>query len=378
MTVSIFSNKIGILLAVMIFGLTYGLSAPLIAIRLVNEGYSEIFVGINAAMHAVGVFIVAPFLPVLCRRFHAKTLIIFSLFISCLVLCLFPLTSFATWFVLRLMLGAMSEIMLVVTETWLNFMAEEASRARIIAAYTASLSTGFALGPLILVSVGSSGNTAFYLGAAIALLAAVVVTRSAVRPFPAGEQHQSKPVLMYLSLAPIAIAATVLNAGLESAGLNLLSVYAMNLGWDEQSATSLISVLLIGAILLQLPIGWVADKYNRQWLIVIMAGLSACGALLWPISLNYPWMAYTLLFVWGGVFVGIYTVVVTLVGERFSNGELVGVYAVLSIAWGVGALVGPMMGGVAMELNTHGLPLMAALLCGLFMLFTLKNARRGC
>ena len=74
------------------------------------------------------------------------------------------LTSFATWFVLRLMLGAMSEIMLVVTETWLNFMAEAANRARIIAAYTASLSTGFALGPLILVSVGSSGNTAFYLG----------------------------------------------------------------------------------------------------------------------------------------------------------------------------------------------------------------------
>ncbi|MFN1149917.1 MFS transporter [Serratia liquefaciens] len=378
MTVSIFSNKIGILLAVMIFGLTYGLSAPLIAIRLVNEGYSEIFVGINAAMHAIGVFIVAPFLPVLCRRFNAKSLIIFSLFISCLVLCLFPLTSFATWFVLRLMLGAMSEIMLVVTETWLNFMAEAANRARIIAAYTASLSTGFALGPLILVSVGSSGNTAFYLGAAIALLAAVVVTRSAVRPFPADEQHQSKPTLMYLSLAPIAIAATVLNAGLESAGLNLLSVYAMNLGWDEQSATSLISVLLIGAILLQLPIGWIADKYNRQWLIIIMAGLSACGALLWPISLNYPWMAYTLLFVWGGVFVGIYTVVVTVVGERLSNGELVGVYAVLSIAWGVGVLVGPMMGGVAMELNTHGLPLMAALLCGLFMLFTLKNARRGC
>ncbi|MGP3221121.1 MFS transporter, partial [Serratia bockelmannii] len=186
--------------------------------------------------------------------------------------------------------------MLVVTETWLNFMAEAANRARIMTAYTVSLSTGFALGPLILVSVGSSGNTAFYLGAAIALLAAVVVTRSAVKPFPADEQHQSKPTLVYLSLAPIAIAATVLNAGLESAGLNLLSVYAMNLGWDEKSATSLITVLLIGAILLQLPIGWIADKYNRQWLIIIMAGLSACGALLWPISLNYPWMAYTLLF----------------------------------------------------------------------------------
>ncbi|AIA46926.1 major facilitator superfamily protein [Serratia sp. FS14] len=53
-------------------------------------------------------------------------------------------------------------------------------------------------------------------------------------------------------------------------------------------------------------------------------------------------------------------------------------YTVLSIVWGTGALISPMMGKTAMELNTHGLPLMATLFCGLFMLFRLKNARWGC
>ncbi|HHB1424699.1 TPA: MFS transporter [Serratia odorifera] len=375
-TVSFLRNKIGVLLAAMIFGLTYGLSAPLIAIKLANMNYSEAFIGINAALHAVGVFIVAPLLPRLCRRYSAKALMLSALLISALVLCLFPYTPIAVWFLLRLLLGAMSEIMLVVTETWLNFMAEEAVRARVLAAYTASLSCGFALGPLILASVGSNGAIAFFIGAVIALLAASVVACSAIKPLPA-ESHQSKPAMMYLRLAPLAVAATVLNAGLESAGMNLLSVYAMNLGWNEQSATSLISVLMIGAILLQLPIGWLADRFNRQRLIVVMAALSTLGALLWPMSLNYPWLAYTLLFVWGGVFVGIYTVMITLVGERFSGGELVGIYSLLSVAWGLGALLGPTLGGVAMAFNTHGLPLMAALMCAVFTLFTLKNMRRG-
>lgn len=65
--------------------------------------------------------------------------------------------------------------------------------------------------------------------------------------------------------------------------------------------------------------------------------------------------------------------VVTHVGKHFSNGEWGGVYGVLSIVWGVGALIGLMIGRVTMELNTHSLPLMAALFCGLFMLFTKKE-----
>lgn len=63
-------------------------------------------------------------------------------------------------------------------------------------------------------------------------------------------------------------------------------------------------------------IGWLADRMDRRRLIIVFSALSAVGALIWPLALTDRWLSYGLLFVWGGVFVGIYTVVVTQVGER--------------------------------------------------------------
>ncbi|GFE70076.1 hypothetical protein CFPU101_26860 [Chroococcus sp. FPU101] len=52
-------------------------------------------------------------------------------------------------------------------------------------------------------------------------------------------------------------------------------------------------------------------------------------------------IAYPLLFVWGGLFVGIYTIMMTVVGSKFQGGDLVSVYSLLSVAWGIGAFISP-------------------------------------
>lgn len=58
-----------------------------------------------------------------------------------------------------------------------------------------------------------------------------------------------------------------------------------------------------------------------------MAGISA------PVSL-------------GRSFVGIYTTTIAILGDRYKGNA----YTLSSIAWGLGALAGPLIGGVAMEL----------------------------
>ena len=61
---------------------------------------------------------------------------------------------------------------------------------------------------------------------------------------------------------------------------------------------------------------------------------------------------------------------------RFKGGELVGIYAVMGLTWGIGALIGPALAGIAMSVYTHGLPLFAAAACILFALFmTLTRSR---
>ena len=62
-----------------IFGLSYSLTAALIALVLAARGLSDTLIGLNAAMHAVGVLLIAPFLPRLAARFGGRALVMASL-----------------------------------------------------------------------------------------------------------------------------------------------------------------------------------------------------------------------------------------------------------------------------------------------------------
>lgn len=126
---------------------------------------------------------------------------------------------------------------------------------------------------------------------------------------------------------------------------------------------------MVGAIALQLPIGWLGDRMDRLRLVVLLALLAAAGALIWPLVLNEPPLALAVVFIWGGVFVGIYALMLTIVGSRFQGAELVGIYGVMGLIWGASALVGPVLAGVAMDATRHGLPIFVALACLLFAVF---------
>ncbi len=363
--------------AATIFGLTYSLSAPLIAVDLAARGYSTTFIGINAAMHAFGVLAIAPFMPRLAAALGARQLTLCGLVLSVVALALFPLVpSIGWWFPLRFGLGVGAEALFVMTETWTNELSTEATRGRAMAVYTAALSFGMVCGPGILSWVGT-GPTAYHIGAAIAASACVLVALPWVLA-PARFEATSSNPLRFMRMAPIAIATTTLNSAIETAGLSFIALYAAAQGWSEEGAMRLISTLMLGAIVLQIPIGYAADRFNRRRLAHALAMLSALGAMLWPYILGHSWLAYGVIFVWVGLFVGIYTVMLAMVGERFKAGELVGIYGAMGFAWGAGALVGPSAAGVAISSSPlYGLPFFVACSCGIFALYMWKSGREA-
>lgn len=358
----------------MMFGLTYSLSAALIALDLAKQNLDETLIGANAAMHALGVLIMAFLLPRIVAAVGVRRLIILALVLSAVVLAAFPATPVWLWFPLRVLLGAASEVMFVLSETWTNSLSSEATRARAMAAYTAALSVGFALGPLILSVVGSSGAAPFLIGSGIALTAAAFIASPKVKA-PAIDQPSKESPLYFMRLAPVAIAAIVLNAAIETAGLSFLAIYATSLGWPESGATRLMSCMMVGAILLQLPIGWLGDRMDRMTLVGGLAFAAAAGALVWPLALANEVLTYGLLFVWGGALVGIYTIMLAVVGSRFQGSDLVGIYAAMGLMWGVGALVGPVLAGLAMDRVPHGLAFFAAAVCFAFAVSTVLGRK---
>jgi MFS family permease len=362
-------STVAVIATASIFGLTYSLTAPLIALQLAERGYGEFYIGLNAAMHAVGVLLIAPILPSLAVRFGARSLIIAALISTAALLALFPLVPAVwLWFPLRLGFGMGAEALFVMSETWTNELSNDRVRGRTMAIYTASLSLGMVGGPALLSVLGAR-PLAYWVGAVICVAAVLFVAGPWVVSPPKLRRPHANP-LRYFRMAPIAIATTVLNAAIETAGLSFIALYATGMGWSEQGAMRLISTLMLGAIVLQLPIGWLADRVNPRRLALSLAVLSAVSALVWPWMLGQHWLAYSLIFVWGGLFVGIYTVMLTMVGSRYSGADLVGIYAVMGLAWGGGALIGPSMAGYAMGINSYyGLPVFVAIACAVFSIF---------
>lgn len=360
-----------------IFGLSYSLSAPLIAVSLEHLGYSDRFIGINAAMHAVGVLAIAPFMPALAAHLGARRVAIFALVVTALTLAAFPfVTTVGWWFPLRILLGAAAEALFVMSETWANHLSSDGARGRTMAMYTASLSLGMVLGPATLSWLGIN-RYGYFLAGCVSLFAVVFIAGRWIVA-PANIRPEVAHPITYVRVAPIAIATTVLNAGVETAGLSFIGLYATAQGWTNGQAMRLISTLMLGAIVLQLPIGWMADRLPKRKLVMALAWISAVGALCWPFVLSHTALAFSIVFCWGGVFVGIYTVMLALVGERFSGASLVGIYAVMGLAWGIGALVGPTLAGVAMGASARfGFPCLISLACAGFAVFLLRSRSAG-
>ena len=142
----------------------------------------------------------------------------------------------------------------------------------------------------------------------------------------------------------------------ETALITLMPIWGVRSGLSERMAAGTLTAVYFGSIVFQVLTGWLSDRLSRQTVLRLCgaAGLAGAGALL-AFGLPLP-LFFSLLFLWGGMASGIYPVALSMAGDRFRGGELVSVNAAMIIAYGLGAIVGPPLGGLAMDIsNPQGL-----------------------
>jgi MFS family permease len=137
-------------------------------------------------------------------------------------------------------------------------------------------------------------------------------------------------------------------------------------------------VLQIGVLAIQLPIGWAADRMSRSRLLLVTTVLAFVICLLLPHLVRLPLGLWPSLFLLGVATGGVWTVSLALMGEVFRGEQLASALALRSILYGLGAVVGPPIGGLALGAwSGSGLPLMLAAVCAFFALFQIALLRSG-
>ncbi|WP_163071508.1 MFS transporter, partial [Acinetobacter baumannii] len=85
---------------------------------------------------------------------------------------------------------------------------------------------------------------------------------------------------------------------------------------------TLISLVSLGNLLFQIPIGLVADRVDRRF-VLLFCGLAGAAGMALMAILPMPREALMLLlFAWGGIVSALYTVGLTHLGSRFRDADL--------------------------------------------------------
>jgi MFS family permease len=331
-------------------GIALGALVPLMALGLARRGVDTTLIGLNAAMFPIAILCVGPFVPRLIARLGTARSVYVGLTVTAVSVLLLPvLTGLPGWFALRFVAGAASCIQWVVTETWLNMIATERDRGRIMGMYAAVIAGGFALGPLIISSLGVEGWLPFL---AVAL---AIVLSAAPLPFARGlipampARHETRIWIM-MRAQPLVMICGLGGGLLDFALFALLPIYGLHQGLDESAAVLVLTLFIGGNVLLQFPIGWLADHSSRPGMLVACALLVLAGALLLPLVIDTPWLRGGMVFVWGGASFGIYTLALGLLGDGFPRAHLAAANVALIMAYEVGSAGGPTLAGSAMDL----------------------------
>ena len=136
---------------------------------------------------------------------------------------------------MRFVSGLAGAIPWVLTETWINQVAGDRTRGRIVALYGALLAAGFAAGPVVLTLVGIEGLTplAIFLVLSAVSLAPVVLVRRFASPLEAEGRHTAWALLLTL---PTVFAAAILAGAVDTAFFTFLPIWGLRIGLDGSLA----------------------------------------------------------------------------------------------------------------------------------------------
>ncbi len=361
-------NLVAVSAAMAVTALIYGLSLPLLSLVMDARGISGTLIGLSTAVQSVGIVLLAPFLPGYMSRTGPAVPMLGAILVSLVAFLLLPLfTSIGSWLVLRFVIGAAGGVLWVCGDAWVNEVATERIRGRVVAIYGVAVAGGFSLGPLLLSVTGTEGVAPFLVSSAIILLSALPLL-PVIRIAPSMHGDRVGGLHRYFALAPVAMLMCLVYAISEAILLTFLPLYGIEQGLTEGQALYLIVLMGIGGMLGQLPIGWLADHMDRLTLASLNILFVAVAAIAIPTVITIPaWNLVLMLFL-GAAATGVYTIGLVMIGERFKGADLAAASALFGLLFGAGSILGPPVGGVAMEfLPTHGMPLSIAVLYAIFL-----------
>lgn len=365
--------------AVAVLQVANGLLGVLVPLQLGLHRFPTAVVGLVVTAHSVGFLVGCLAVPRIVRQVgHIRAFAMFAAVASVAALSFAVAVEPTLWTALRLATGFCSAGLFTVAESWINDRTPSRTRGRVISLYMVCNKVTL-IGGQLLLTLEAPLPFAFYMlaGACYSLsLLPIAATRASS---PRIEGLAILGLRDLYALAPMAVVGCF-GAGLLNASvLGLIPVYGLQLGLGVAAVAGLPVAIQCGSLLLQWPLGWLSDRFDRRIIIATSTGATLAVSVVIALLDAAPlWQLYLLCGVWGSFALSVYAISIAHACDLAAPTQLVSATGGLLLLWAIGSIVGPPLATVSMELaGPPGLFFYAAVIAAALGGFALwRMARR--
>ncbi len=329
-----------------------GLQGSLLGVRSSQEGFSTLVTGVIMAAFYGGFLVGTRVTINLLRNVgHIRVFAALASTASASVLLHAVFVSPSTWVLIRMASGFCVAGLYVTAESWLNDMATNETRGKMLSVYMMVTMGAIASGQFLL-NVGNSRSFELFIVASVLVsLSLVPVSLSATGAPPI---NQVEPMTLRELWHEVPLATTLAFAvGItSSAMIGMGALYATISGFDTGRTSLFMALLLGGAMLFQWPIGAVSDRVPRR---VVITSVAAFAALAGGIGIVgggvLPFVAALLV---GGASFPLYSLAIAHAADWIPTTKLASASGMLVLVSGVGAIIGPILAATVMQATGPG------------------------
>jgi len=280
------------------------------------------------------------------------------------------------WILMRSSTGFCFAGLYVVAESWLNGLATNTFRGRLLAMYNVVTIGAYGAGQLLVFNFDARTLTGFAFAAVVSSLAVIPVVMSEQAATPNVDNHTHITMRELAKIVPTG-AGTILLVGLAHGGmLGMAVIYATREGLSVGRVGILIAAINLGGMALTWPISSASDDLDRRIIGVLSSLAVIVLGLVMLTQTPSSWFTTALLFAIGGFSFPLYAVGGAYTNDWVSQEQMGAAASQLVTLYGFGAMIGPLVAAPFLDIiGTQGFAWSIISLHALILFFLIYRIR---
>lgn len=357
--------------------LSGGVFSTLLGVRTELENLPTFLSGAISAAYYAGFLVGSRFaLAALGRVGHIRVFATLTAVVSVSMLLIGMLGAPVSWMLLRAVTGLCFAGIYVVAESWLNGLATNEFRGRLLAVYAVSGAAAYGAGQLLVFDLDARELTGYAIAAIVASLAVVPVAMSEQASAPRVQRNSTMSLRELARLVPTGAGTNLLVGLAHGSLLGMTAIYATREGLSVGRTGLLMAALQLGGMLMTFPVSAASDDIDRRVMGVVSCLGAGGGAAVFLLGDATSWSAVPLMVIIGGFSYPLYSIAGAYTADWLDPEHLSAAASLLVTLYGVGAMIGPFVAAGFMEgLGADGYLWSVIVLHGLIAVFLVYRIR---